>query len=124
MPSHFGHAAGDVGVGGEVGVDLDAEREDARPEHVELRRLKREHLVGDDADAVGDDELLEEAPREEQRGVAGGRRREPASRSICGSSVAGAHDGAGHQVGKNETNAATSTRLVRAGARRQYTSMV
>ena len=55
-------AARDVAVGGEVRIDLDPEREDAGPQHVEARILEREDVVRDHADVVGDHELLEVAP--------------------------------------------------------------
>ena len=65
-----GRAAREVGVGGEIGVDLDREREHAGPEQRERRIGEREGLVGDDADVVGDHQLLEEAPADQPEAAA------------------------------------------------------
>ena len=69
-PEPARRAARDVGVGGEVRVDLDREGEHAGPEDVERRIRQREDLVGDHADVVGDDELLEEAPADQDEAAA------------------------------------------------------
>ena len=94
------HAARDVGVGRKVGVDLDRKREHAGPQHEELGLRQGEHLVRDHADVVGDHELLEEAPHDQHRRVARGRRREPPLALELRQQVGGPHDRAGHQVRK------------------------
>jgi hypothetical protein len=58
-------AAGNVGVGGEVRVDLDREGKDAGPEQGEGRIAEREYLVGDYPDVVGNHQLLEKTPADQ-----------------------------------------------------------
>lgn len=52
-----GATAGDSGVGGEVGEDLDGEGEDAGPEDGKSGVANGEDLVGDKGRVVGDDDL-------------------------------------------------------------------
>ena len=109
------HAAGDVRVGGEVGVDLDAEREDADPEQLERRILVPEDPAGDDGDVVGDDQLLEEAPGDENRARCARRRpRSVRSASTCRSRFCARMIGPATRCGKNATNSAKSIGLRRA----------
>ena len=92
--------ARDVGVGGEVRIDLDREREDAGPQQRERRIAEREHLVGDHADVVGDHQLLEEAPADQPEPALRLVDREPARALDLRQQERGALDRPGHQVRK------------------------
>ena len=96
-------AARDIAVGREVRVDLDREREDARPQDLEGRRLEREDLVGDQPDVVGNHQLLEKAPRHQPQARAGGVGREASLPSTCGSRRDARSMGPATSCGKNAT---------------------
>ena len=110
-------AARDVAVGREVRVDLDREGEDARPQDLEGRRLEREDLVGDQADVVGNHQLLEEAPRHQPQTRARGVGREVPRAFHLRQQRRGPFDRAGHQL-REEGDVGRHVQQAGAGAQR------
>ena len=106
----LGGADGDVGVPGEVPVDLEGEEDGAEDEggsgegfgvveaHVDVGRT-----------GVGDDDLLEHAPEDEAHAVAPLLVGEGAGRGDLRQEVGGALDGPATSCGKKETKAAKAT---------------
>src|SRR5204863_7147617 len=84
----------------EVGVDLDGEGEDAGPQDLERRIAQREHLVGDDADVVGNHELLEKAPQHQIEAALGALDREAPCPFHLRQQIRRALDRAGDEMGK------------------------
>jgi hypothetical protein len=91
-------SAGDVGVGREIGVNLNREREHPRPQQRKRRVPEREHLVGDYSDVVGDHQLLEEPPADQTEAAPGLLHREAARRLDLWQQERGALDWSGNQV--------------------------
>ena len=95
----LGRPDGDIGVAREVAVDLDGV-EDGREKEGET--IGRAHVGPDvvhlEADVVGDEHLLGEAPEDLPQAVLGAGRVEGAAGEQLGQQVAGPGDGSGKQL--------------------------
>ena len=58
-------AAGDIGVGAEVGINLHAEAEHPGPKNRKGWALQGKDLVGEHGGTVGNDEFLKQSPEDE-----------------------------------------------------------
>ena len=97
---HQGQAAGHVGIAGEVAIDLEGEGIDAEQDGEAIGRRTGEGGVGHATDVVGDDDLLEQAPEDEEGAMGDAVVADRAGLLDLGQEVGGAFDGAGDELGE------------------------
>ena len=102
-PEKAGRPASDIGVTGEIGIDLHGEREDSGPDDGESWMRQGKNLVRNNGNIVRDHELLKEPPKHKSESTAPACRIENPLRSILGQHVPRALDRAGDKL-REETN--------------------